>query len=44
MNFFCMENELDNWVNKMNISKELYFKLDILEALDAAKMIFRVDK
>lgn len=43
MNFFCRENDFDTWVLEKNIDNSIYFKLNVYDALIAAKMIFKVD-
>nr|WP_278246111.1 hypothetical protein [Clostridium hydrogeniformans] len=44
MNFFCKKSHFEDWVKEMDLDKNIYFKLNVKEAIDASKMIFRVDK
>lgn len=40
MNFFCTKNEYDEWVEKMSLSEDDIFCLNIKEALQVSKMLF----
>ncbi len=40
MNFFWTENDYNRWVEKMEISKDEIFCLNIKEALQVSKMLF----
>ena len=42
MNFFCNEENYNNWIAKNDTSGEKIFCLNAEEALEVAKMIFSV--